>query len=115
MNSQGECRRPNRKADRVSESLAREVQELQERELAHLAALRILRERLERVEALCDTVEAAPVGWGGDMVVSLARSVRGAMTFPTERPPVPCIYCGLEHDNGTACPPLEFPGTEWDQ
>lgn len=31
------------------------------------------------------------------------------------RQPVACIYCGHEHDNGTACPPLEFPGTEWDQ
>lgn len=27
----------------------------------------------------------------------------------------PCIYYGQEHDHGTPCPPLEFPGTEWDQ
>lgn len=31
-------------------------------------------------------------------------------TSPTE-----CIFCGQDHPTATACPPLEFPGTEWDQ
>lgn len=29
--------------------------------------------------ALCDQVEANPLGWGGDVAVSLARSVRNAL------------------------------------
>lgn len=34
---------------------------------------------------------------------------------PEQRPEPVCIYCQLWHDHGTPCPPLEFPGTEWDQ
>ena len=32
---------------------------------------------------------------------------------PTES--IECRFCGMCHESGTACPPLELPGTESDQ
>jgi hypothetical protein len=39
-----------------------------------------LRAEIERVEALCEAVERNPLGWGGPMVVSFARTVRAVTT-----------------------------------
>ena len=77
-----------------------------------------------------DEAETAPLNYAADGIALLKVAGIGVVRITstelltlaeqgggmtTERPPVPCIYCGLEHDSGTACPPLEFPGTEWDQ
>jgi hypothetical protein len=41
--------------------------------------------KVARVEDICDKVEANPVGWGGPMAVSLARTVCAALAdAPTE-------------------------------
>jgi hypothetical protein len=56
------------------------------REAVRLADLAVggevaaLRAEIERVEALCEAVERNPLGWGGPMVVSFARTVRAVTT-----------------------------------
>ena len=49
------------------------------------AAAEIARLRAWRASALaiCGQVEANPVGWGGDMAVSLARTIQDALTRVT--------------------------------
>lgn len=38
--------------------------------------------RIAAALTVCDQVEANPVGWGGPMAVSLARTIREALTRP---------------------------------
>jgi hypothetical protein len=82
MNGRGECR-PQRKADRVAESLARELEEARLASEAHVAALEILRDRLARVEALAAWFESQHNWreWG------IHRQIRAALAGPANPQP----------------------------
>lgn len=61
------------------------------------------------------TLAAAGLLIPGPSTSAPVNDGRAAAAGEPDTSPPDCAYCGQDHPSGTACPPLEFPGTEWDQ
>lgn len=59
--------------------------------------------RIAAALTVCDQVEANSVGWGGTMAVSLARTIREALTRPIPPGACPCGHPADDHDDEGAC------------